>query len=113
MLNIYTLTEFVAIQPVNTTANPANVTTKASLTRLSGKLRIYMLGLQFFPNSLPLEFIFIFQVFDTLSYLAKKHAHINTRSTRHFIIATRSLAIQMKPNASNTAATGPPVLLTA
>ena len=50
MLNIYTLTEFVAIQPVNTTANPANVTTKASLTRLSGKLRIYMLGLQFFPK---------------------------------------------------------------
>ena len=115
MLNIYKLSELVAIQPVNTTANPANVTSKASLARLSGKLRIYMLGLQFFPKhySLPLEFIFIFQVFDTLSYLAKKHAHINTRSTRHFMIATRSLAIQMKPNASNTAATGPPVLLTA
>ena len=50
MLNIYKLSELVAIQPVNTTANPANVTTKAPVARLSGKPRIYMLGLKFFPE---------------------------------------------------------------
>ena len=51
MLNIYKLSELVAIQPVNTTANPAaNVTTRASVARLSGKPRIYMLGLKFFPE---------------------------------------------------------------
>ena len=50
MLNIYKLSELVAIQPVNTTANPANVTTKASVARLSGKPRIYMLSLKLFPK---------------------------------------------------------------
>ena len=75
MFNIYTLTEFVAIQPVNTTANPANVTTRASGARLSGKPRIYMLGLKFFPKHYGfLHFsnaydIMMFKVFSTLSYL--------------------------------------------
>ena len=73
MLNIYTSTELVAIQPVNTTANPAaNVTTMASVARLSGKPRIYMLGLKFFPNFLHFSNaydIMMFKVFSTLSYL--------------------------------------------
>ena len=62
MLNIYTLTELVATQPVNATANPAaNVTTMASVARLSGKSRIYMLGLKFFPKH-----FYIFQMPMTL-----------------------------------------------
>ena len=58
MLNIYTLTELVAIQHINTTANPAaNVTTMASVARLSGKPSIYMVCLKFFPKHYVLFFI--------------------------------------------------------
>ena len=98
MLNIYKLSELVAIQPVNTTANPANVTTKASVARLSGKPRIYMLGLKFFPEHNLLKTttkimlyhnsIFTFQVFNILLYLCQQLAHINMLGQyRYFIIA--------------------------